>query len=976
MSANNSRSTLLEAATALLKSGATPLPLLGTVGEKADTLIGKLVSQLQQSDYSFTDLFSEAAEAKRKFAAAGMPVQQLASHWLTLDRTVEECLERTLVAHEKFLGETLHGFCEFDPSGLITFANARMTEWAPDCVGKELAGFFGKAAPEVTKAMAARGKRRLHQLELVSGTDRHSVLVEFGRIDAKGPTSGYALLVDMSELVDAEHKALDATPYGMLKLDAKYRVRYANKRALDYMERPVEEVIGHDPVEFVSDPKVRDEVMRQRLKRSEGRGSEYSVEIARPKSNKTMHLRVTAVPSFSTSGKVSGVLTALQPIDHELARADIAHLVATTTKYRDLFAGIIKVVGKFIEFDWADLSLYTEKGDYAVSFCGFPETKPDYPIRWWPIAPYFRRWIKENRTWQDDMLADWRKRPDARAALKKTPEIARTISREGRKALIALPIRSENRLVGALSLSSRRVKVYDESTLKILRDQLALEPAMVAVFNLREHDEQQFVAGLLQEISSATDHRELARTIVTQLADYYKFQNVSIFKINALRGHFSLLAQKLGPDGGSAIPPNYTQRLDEGLLGLALKRSKRVLMGNRKDKSVEAKHFKQVAKEIVSELCIPITLRGRILWILNLEDKHKNAFAAPEIKTIEDIVKQVESIVEHLFQGLVLTQVLDVFPDGVVIASNRGGRVLLCSDTAREIFQRSNITPDTSLKSCLSAADYKRAISEQSSLPWPSTIRGTKGKKTPVLISKFILPEEYDHVVLRVQDVSELEWKTDASRLEAALAEAASIVRVPLSLVSSYVRQMRQMGDEAAADLADKAFRQLSRIELTYDRILAAYGTGDPAHEQKTRINLSQLIEYVLQELPEGDRETIKLTVNVEGPLWVLGNSYRLLFAMESMLAYFLRSRGSATPISLEVNGQSKKHIGVVLAGSVLSVEPNGALEELVEATRREIALAERVIKAIASEYAGKLVRQRLNGNQEKLSLLLRLTRR
>ena len=76
------------------------------------------------------------------------------------------------------------------------------------------------------------------------------------------------------------------------------------------------------------------------------------------------------------------------------------------------------------------------------------------------------------------------------------------------------------------------------------------------------------------------------------------------------------------------------------------------------------------------------------------------------------------------------------------------------------------------------------------------------------------------------------------------------------------------------------------------------------------------------------------------------------------------------------MNGPSKKHIGIVLAGSVLSVEPNGALEELVEATRREIALGERVIKAIASEYAGKLVRQRLNDNEQKLSLQLRLTRR
>ena len=273
---------------------------------------------------------------------------------------------------------------------------------------------------------------------------------------------------------------------------------------------------------------------------------------------------------------------------------------------------------------------------------------------------------------------------------------------------------------------------------------------MLAVFNLQEHDEQQFVAELLQKISAAKNHQELARTIVVDLAGFYKFQNVSVFKVNSLRGHFSMLAQERGPDGGGAIPPDYTQRLDEGLLGLTLKRGKRVVMPDRKDGSVEARHFKQVAKEIVSELCIPITLRGRILWILNLEDKHENAFAEPEIKTIEAIVRQVELIVERLFQGLVLTQVLDTFPDGVVIASNRGN-ILLCNDTAKGIFQRSNISLTTSLKGCLSKVDYERAVSEQTSAPWQTVIKGTKRKKTPVLMSKFILAEEYDHVVLRVR---------------------------------------------------------------------------------------------------------------------------------------------------------------------------------------------------------------------------------
>lgn len=201
-----------------------------------------------------------------------MPAEQLASDWSKLDRTVEECLQRTLIAHEKFLDNTLHAFCEFDPSGIITFANAKMMDWAPNCVGKELASFFGKMAPDVRAALSSKAKRRLHQFEFVSGNNPYSVLVEFGSIKAKGPTSGYALLVDMSELVDAEHKALEASPYGMLKLDAKYRIIYANKHALEFIERTADEVIGRDAADFVSDRASRREVTQQRVERSAGRG--------------------------------------------------------------------------------------------------------------------------------------------------------------------------------------------------------------------------------------------------------------------------------------------------------------------------------------------------------------------------------------------------------------------------------------------------------------------------------------------------------------------------------------------------------------------------------------------------------------------------------------------------------------------------------------------------------------------------------
>jgi PAS domain S-box-containing protein len=951
-----------------------PAALLGKALTRANhkALVGQLVSYLQNPSYSITDLLHDTAKAKQKSVSAGMSARRLMDHWTLLDRTIEDCLALTLVPHEKFIDSTLHAFCELDQSGSITFANAKMIEWVPGCVGKELATLFGRMAGQVRTALAGKGQRQLYQFELESGRNRYAVLAEFGRIKAKGPTSGYALLVDMSELVDAERKALEAAPNSMLKVDSKYRVLHANKRALDLFELKLDELIGQDPREFISGEKSRREVARQSEERRSGRGGQYDALFKRPKSHETINIRITSVPYFNTSGEFSGALIAFQQIDHEIARKDIARLIATQTDYKVLFADILRIIKKFIPFEWADLSLYTKERDYAFSFCRYypPDHGDPYKIKWWPIAPEYHGFIEQPSPCISDLNAFLKQTPEGRKELEK-PEMQSALA-EGRKAIIALPVRREGRIIGALSLQSEKVGQYNESMHTLLRDHLAVDQALQTVFNLREYADRDFLLDLLTKIAAATDHKQLAKTIVVELARFYEFQSVSIFKINAWSGHFSLLAQQTGPQGGAEIPSGYKQPLNEGLLGLTYERGETINLKDRDVESEAAKRFKEVAPGTRSELCIPIKLRGRILWVLNLEDSRKNAFAEPEVEKIESIVKQVDATVDHLFQGLVLSQVLKVFPDGVVIA-RKEGEVLLCNEEAQRLFELESEPSGAYLSSFLSDSDVTAVLSEQACAPWTTQVLGKSGKKTPVLMSKRLLPEEYDHVVLLLQDVTELQWKADIERLKAALADATSQVRVPLSLVSSYIQQIgRKTDDRDLADLAGKTIRQLGRIELTYDRVFASYDANKLPIGRKIPVNINRIIEHILDELPESDRKTVKF-VPCDEPTWISADTYRLFFALESMLTYLLRSRADSNEITLNVSNSDKKYIDIVMAGSVVAIATNGELERIVEATRIEIALGEGLLKRIAIECGGTFTRLRQPVDHEELSIRLKL---
>src|ERR1700687_441005 len=102
------------------------------------TIVGQLVSYLHGTDYSIADLFRDAAGLKQKIATKGVTVDRLIEGWSLVDRTLRDCVALTSIPHEKFIENTGHAFCELDESGTIVFANAKMLELDPRCVGQKL----------------------------------------------------------------------------------------------------------------------------------------------------------------------------------------------------------------------------------------------------------------------------------------------------------------------------------------------------------------------------------------------------------------------------------------------------------------------------------------------------------------------------------------------------------------------------------------------------------------------------------------------------------------------------------------------------------------------------------------------------------------------------------------------------------------------------------------------------------------------
>lgn len=926
-------------------------------------VVEELISKLRGPGYTLVDLFRDAAGLKQSIAAVKGPWKD---RWMRLDRMVSECVVRTSAAYENFIDKTAHAFCEIDREGVIVTANSAMREFDPNCIGRPLAGYFDEMAESVRNAIE-NPPRQLFQLTF-KGLRTYPVLAEFGRMETGGRSSGYALLVDMTKLFNADRKALDAAPTGMVKLDVRHRIIHANAAALKLLEIPEGAAIGRDARTFITDAKSRRTVERQSAMRRQGRGGVYEALFRTEKSGKEVKLRLTSTPLFGSTGAFSGSLISLQPIDYERAHEDIARLLATETDVQKLFDGLIEIVLRFVEFDWADLVIFTPNRDYSHSFCRYPAGRPAYHSRWFPIPMEYRNWVEMAKGWIPDYEKFLLSSEPGKFLLKTNLDVQDALA-AGLKSIITIPVFSGGRVLGVLSLQSKEPGKYNSASKKTLR-LLGLDQTLQAIFRERERTEERFYSGFLKKIWASTSHTQLAQTIVDGIAEHYNFQTVSIFRVNSIRQQFEALAVARR---GSGRPGRlYKQPLDMGLKGLAYQRGDRAILQDPTDGSVEAEAFLTARKRLkvtdatMSELCMPIRARGRALWMLSIADDTAHAFTDYEYEAINRIIEQIGPAIECLFQDLVLRQLVDAFPEAVVIAGIEGN-ILRCNKKASEMFERESLEGAV-LSQFILKAEGRAAFKERRSVPEPTTVVGSRKKKTEVLISSFTLPEEYDHVIVRLQDLTKLQWESDLGRLKVALAEATSQVRVPLSLVSSFVQQVRQnTTDDSLHDLVKKTIRQLGRIELTYSRVMASYGNTLPVKSGQAEIN--RVLSYLLSELPILSQKIVKLHASNQ-ERWVSADEYALVFALESMLAYLLRARCGTGSITITVSDVGDS-VEISMSGSVQETDATGKVADLVEATRTDIALGEDALSRMAAYYKGLFRRRRQPHGRQELSIRL-----
>ena len=891
--------------------------------------------------------------------------------WLHLQYITGRTLQMTGIVYERVVKHGGRAFCQVDEHGVIVYANREMLRLVgcETIVNQSLAALFDEQDRQaINAALAPGGTTTPKVLELnltPSNGGRIPVGIELAAIMVSGHyQGGYASMLDISGPMETVTQVMEQTPLGILRINTRNEITYANPRARE-MSGIAGDLKGHAVEELFPDKenlaKLKKEVQR-RFK--SGKSSEYPIEITRIDNGQRLPVMIAATPERDAEGTITGSLAIIRSLDLERAAERINFHIATCLDTQDLLQKFTEEIGKVCPFDRVSISVYSKKLHHVRSIFSSPKIKQRY--RWWLLHPEVRKWI-QNRDGDDILdLETFLSCPDWQE-LKENSEIQALLQAE-LCSIIRCPIsdREEehgSRLVASITFYRRGKNAFTEADKTRLKS-LPLVKTILATLHLEQKRKLSFRFNLIKKIfASCDDMKAVADLITSELVEFYGWNNVSIFRIDERDSifRFHLLSQKAKDDDPNyLLPPEYKQRLDQGVLSYVYATGKAIFTGNViGDDNVKELYLEGYKRKNNSELCVPIMADGNAFWLMNIEDPQENAFSSDEVEELQVVLGEIGVILERAFQHHFLQEILEHTSDAIIVTDNawktRGanpavGKLLGYSSTEMESLPLEKLF--------VNQGDWQW-LTKGGQIPGQEIQLSHKnGAVLGAYLSTFELPQEVGGgTVLIARDLSLIKRLEELDYLGKLYYELAIQTKTPLSLLFSWIKRLQ--GQVSPADRQDtlaKALKQLRKLTLTYDRLVLYDKKGGFVPFQPLLVDISEILELLPEQFPDSDWQ--KVVVNVEQDLPLLrADIFQLTFCIETIISYLLRTACEDGQVIINVSRQDDRII-VKLVGNVPEL-PEAAIDIGTQAsahlteTISDMALGDDVIRAFVKNHQG-----------------------
>jgi formate hydrogenlyase transcriptional activator len=265
-------------------------------------------------------------------------------------------------------------------------------------------------------------------------------------------------------------------------------------------------------------------------------------------------------------------------------------------------------------------------------------------------------WMEHTRNLQDDLWS-----LEAAGATGRATPVPPEVRREF-PALVLLPLRTPDRLVGGLSLASRRARAFQGAGpgyLVFLARYLAsfavrlLRHRQLDALNLqlvRERDQQRVLLEITNELVEHRDPRDLFQAISSTLRRHFRYDGMML--ILAREGAGAAQIRYLDfPTGRGLVQENQVLTVPDGPTQRAMD-LRRALVYARADLDRFPEPIPQVliqGEGILSLCVIPLVSRSRVMGTLNFGSRVEGAFTPEITSQLSSVAAQVAIALDNAF---------------------------------------------------------------------------------------------------------------------------------------------------------------------------------------------------------------------------------------------------------------------------------------------------------------------------------------
>jgi len=217
---------------------------------------------------------------------------------------------------------------------------------------------------------------------------------------------------------------------------------------------------------------------------------------------------------------------------------------------------------------------------------------------------------------------------------------------EGIASEMTVPLKVGESIIGTLDIESRTQGKFSETEMALL--QLLATPVALTIHNSTLFQEQRLRQKQLEllnrvgsTITSTVELEELIQRIVDDLREELGYEFVAMGLVDP--DEKKLRVRAISTDMDVDLQVGHTQVPGEGVAGMVLSQGESVVIHD----VSKFDNYVPTGKEVASEMCVPITVGGKVIGMLDAESRQTHAFDDSDVLVFETVADYIAQAVEN-----------------------------------------------------------------------------------------------------------------------------------------------------------------------------------------------------------------------------------------------------------------------------------------------------------------------------------------